>query len=400
MRAARRYGWTTFGVCTVMLLVAGTVAAAVQVITVVTPPGATNTPGGIAVDADGNLCSADFDGTVTFRITPGGAISVFAQGLFTPSGNAFDSRGRYYQSNYQDQANPGAPDTIVRVNSKGTQSTFATGLNGPVGIAIDPADTLFVAMCNANQVWRVDQTGTALPFAASSSFNCPNGIAFDDIGDLYIVSFNNGIVVRLQPDGTTTDVATIPTSGNGHLVYVAGSLYITDRAGHRVYRVELPRREGAAYKVTAFAGSGVPGATDGAANAASLQLPNGIARNAIGDTLYVNQAGGLIRAINLELRRPGKPNKVRAVAAGTGSVELRWGDRDRREEGFLVQQAEGRRGDFVTVARVPWNTTSTIIDGLSAATLYQFRIVAANGTAESRPSKKVRYRVPDRSSGL
>ncbi len=373
----------------VALLLATTSVMAL-VTTVVVPAGASTLPGGLTVGPDGNLYSADFANGVAYRVTPDGDVSVFARGLLRPTGNAFDSLGRYYQSNFEDPASPGGPDTITRINRKGIASTFATNLVGPVGIAIDAEDVLFVAMCNANQVWRVDQAGVGAPFATSAqSFACPNGLTFDDIGDLYVVSFNNGIVVRVEPDGTTTDAAVIPGGGNGHVAYVAGSLYVTDRVGNRIYEVVLPRRKGAP-TVRLFAGAGVPSSLDGENLVATMRDPNGMARNAAGDTLYTNEFGGAIRAIELDLPRPRKPNRFKAVSMTDTSVELAWKDRDRREEQFRVLMAEGRKGKFEVVATLPRNSTAATIDGLRPETFYQLRVVAANGTSESRPSRRLK----------
>ena len=67
------------------------------------------------------------------KITPGGVVSTFATGLNGPTGLAFDSSGNLYVANYDN----GSGTTISKITPGGTVSTFATGLNGSEGLAFD-----------------------------------------------------------------------------------------------------------------------------------------------------------------------------------------------------------------------------------------------------------------------
>jgi DNA-binding beta-propeller fold protein YncE len=71
------------------------------------------------------------------KFDPNGTASLFASGLSSPTGLAFDSLGNLYVAN---QGN----NTIDRFTSAGVRSLFAnTGLNVPVGLAFDPAGNLY-----------------------------------------------------------------------------------------------------------------------------------------------------------------------------------------------------------------------------------------------------------------
>ena len=192
------------------LAICFTAIAGAEVTTVAVLSTASGSPGGISVDLEGNIYSADFGGSSVFEIQPDGLTSIFAGGFLTPSGNGFDSQGNFYQSNYSDPAFPLLLDTITKITPDGTKSTFASGLDGPVGITFDSDDTMFVAECNAQYVTRIGQDGVATRFATDPGFACPNGITFDTLGNLYTCNFNDGAVHRIASDGAVSLLATLP----------------------------------------------------------------------------------------------------------------------------------------------------------------------------------------------
>lgn len=229
--------------------------------------------GGVAVDGIGTIYVADFAETV-YEVRPDGRTSVFATGLYGASGNAIDPMGNLYQSSF-------SGNYVTRIDRHGNQEIVATGLQGPVGIAIVEGD-LIVCNCRANTLSRVGPDGEVSAFAESPLFNCPNGITSTPSGDLYVANFSDGKVLRVTPDGDVAELATLPGGGNGHVAFTRGSLYATSFQGHRVYRVSL---EG---DVTLLAGTGARGETDGPALEATFSWPNGIAVSPQGDRLYIN----------------------------------------------------------------------------------------------------------------
>ena len=90
--------------------------------------------GGVAVDRLGYVYVADF-GEKVWKFAPWGTVQLFATGLYGSSGNAIDSRGNLVQSGFMS-------NTVSRIDRDGRVTTLATGLNGPVGIAVTPGDTL------------------------------------------------------------------------------------------------------------------------------------------------------------------------------------------------------------------------------------------------------------------
>ena len=86
-----------------------------------------------------------------YKLTPDGHVSVVASGLTAVLGIAFDAQGRLYALETDTVAGfPGPPAAnsgrVVRVNSNGTLTTIASGLNFPSAMTFDPdGDELYVS---------------------------------------------------------------------------------------------------------------------------------------------------------------------------------------------------------------------------------------------------------------
>ena len=245
--------------------------------------------GGLEVDGDGNVYTADFGatlsqgppGTRVWRITPGGEVSVFAEGLRGASGNTIDGEGRFFQSNI-------AANTVSMIAPDGTLTPHVTdGLTNPVGIVFAGED-LMVANCGGHNVLRVTPDGDVSVFASGSVFRCPNGIVLDDAGNLYTSNFGNGDVVRITPSGEASVFATVPGGNNGHLVYHEGVFFVAARSAHQIYELNM---EGELHLI---AGSGEHGVDDGPAMEATLSYPNDLGVSPDGRILYWNDVAAIV----------------------------------------------------------------------------------------------------------
>ena len=242
--------------------------------------------GGIEVDAQGNVYTADFGerlgdarlvGTKIYKITPSGQVSLFAEGFKGASGNAFDATGNLFQSNVRG-------NYLSRIQPDGTSRIFTRHeMLMPTGIAIDKTDTLFVCNCGDSSITKIGQDGSTKRLVQTPLLECPNGITMDEAGNFYVSNFFNGNVIKIRPDGKASKLATLPGKSNGHLVYHRGSLFVVARSAHQVYEVTLDGR------VTLFAGSGTRGRADGPPLVAMFSLPNDIAVSADGKSFYLNE---------------------------------------------------------------------------------------------------------------
>jgi sugar lactone lactonase YvrE len=145
-----------------------------------TPDGAESTfgslPGqglGLAFDAAGNLFAADATDQIIFKFTPAGASSVFVGPVaFTavqgPVGLAFDRSGNLWVTTEGNEGGPGG-DAILVFAPDGTESTFATDLADPRGIAFDPSGDLFIAEIKAaapGDILKFSTNGSQTVFAS------------------------------------------------------------------------------------------------------------------------------------------------------------------------------------------------------------------------------------------
>lgn len=176
----------------------------------------------------------------------------------------------------------------------------ATGaqLNGPWGIAVDPADNLYIADFGNNRVRKVASgvittvagNGSAgysgdNGQATSAQLNQPQGVAVDSAGNLYIADFDNNRI-RKVVNGVITTVAGNGAAGfsgdngpatsaqlfepYGVSLDATGNLYIADYLNSRV-------REVANGVITTVAGNGTYGFSgdNGRATNAQLSHPQG-----------------------------------------------------------------------------------------------------------------------------
>ncbi len=151
-----------------------------------------------------NLFMSSNDGQtgVIFEFTPGGVQSTFASGLSNPQGLAFDSTGNLFVGD----AGSGA---IYKFAPDGMRSTFALGLSSPLGLAIDSAGNLFVA--DYGDIYKFTPDGVRTTFA--SGLEGPWGLACDSAGNLFvtdgldIVAPGHANIYKFTPDGVRTTFA-------------------------------------------------------------------------------------------------------------------------------------------------------------------------------------------------
>ena len=104
-----------------------------------------------------------------FKFTPDGTESTFASGLNGPFGLAFDSSGNVFEGDF-------GSNTIFKFTPDGTKSTFASGLSGPIGLAFDSSGNLFEADYYSGTIFKFTPAGTKSTFASGLSQPCRPGL--------------------------------------------------------------------------------------------------------------------------------------------------------------------------------------------------------------------------------
>ena len=233
--------------------------------------------GGVAVDLTGMIYVADFINTV-WLITPEGGRRDFASGFYGASGNAIDAQGNLLQSSFYG-------NFITKIDRKGQATLLAsTGLDEPVGIAIDRGDgAIYVANCVGNTIGKLSANRAATTFARSELLKCPNGLAFDNDHNLYVVNFRNNRMLKVDRQGNVAPFATVSDKGLGHLCFKKDRFYVAAYHSHSIYEVTL---DGAVRRIL---GNGEQGLLDGVGASARLSFPNGIACDPWSNHLYVSE---------------------------------------------------------------------------------------------------------------
>ena len=238
--------------------------------------------GGLTLDSDGNLYTADFgypthDGMTVFKVDPDGTAEAFAghESMDALTGNTFGADGSIYQSSY-------GSGYVFRIGPDGEVEVLTGEMSGPTGIVLTPDGRLIVDDCNRQAVYEVFDDGTIERVAGGIEFRCPNGLIQDPDGNYYVVNFNNGLLLKLSPDFEELTVLHRFPGDNAHVAYHDGRLFITAREDHRVYRYDIESGF-----VDVIAGTGEPGFDDGLGSTATFGRPNAIVVGSDG-TIYIN----------------------------------------------------------------------------------------------------------------
>jgi sugar lactone lactonase YvrE len=176
-----------------------------------------------AVDLAGNLYFTNFGSNcVTKAPIGGGSSTCLGTGLSGPTGIAVDAAGNLYIA---DSGNA----QVVEISAGGLQSTLATGLAGVSNVAVDKLGNVFAAASSATSITKIPAGGGSTT-TVGAGLTGPQGVAVDLDGNVF-VSQSNGTVAEITPSGTQS---TLPITGLSNPLNLAvdssGNLYIPDRA--------------------------------------------------------------------------------------------------------------------------------------------------------------------------
>ncbi|HVA99235.1 MAG TPA: PKD domain-containing protein, partial [Bacteroidia bacterium] len=272
----------------------------------------------------GNGTSAD--------LGDGGAAT--AAELYTPRITAIDGSGNIY---ILDEVN----NVIRKINSSGIISKFAgngtasysgdgsaataAGLNHPRGVAVDASGNVYIGDYGNNRIREVNySTGIITTIAGNGTagfsgdggaataaeLNNPQGVAVDTYGNVYIADFINSVIRKVNTSGIISTIAgntTMGYLGDGSAATAAelsgpvsvaidasGNVYIGD------YNNNVIRKVNTSGIISTIAGNHVAGYSGdgGAATAAQLFRPAGLAIDNSGNIYFADGGNSVIRKVN------------------------------------------------------------------------------------------------------
>ncbi|MDR3702461.1 MAG: hypothetical protein P4L56_22625 [Candidatus Sulfopaludibacter sp.] len=344
-----------------------------------------NQPQGVSWDAAGNLYIADTNNQRVRRVAPDGTIATVAgngladysgdnvggTGIVSSSGDngpaikapvvlptdvAADQSGNLYIADFGNSkirtvSSAGVIATLIGnldgVPPENGQAAASIRLNGPTGVAVDSAGTVYFTEGSVGtgsglvqsdyMVWKVaDGIFTAFAGTGENSYSgdggpavtaqidTPGGVAMDSAGNLYIADSRNHRIRKMTPGGAIATVAGNGTAGfsgdgksalnaqlngpSGVAVDPSGTIYIADTNNNRI-RVVTP--EGIIYTLAGNGNAGYFG-DGGMAINGSLHAPQGVAVDNLGN-FYIADT------LDHRVRRVSQTDNIITTIAGNGN---------------------------------------------------------------------------------
>lgn len=271
-------------------------------------PGEFKKPGGISVDASGNVYVADTENDRVQKLAADtkvwtewaayGNSSGAALGQFNrPGGVATDGEGNVYVVEFTNQRVQKLTVDGMTWSSWGKSGGGAGNGAGefsrPTGIAADDSGNLYVADTFNNRIQMMNAADAAWSQLGGGSgsgvgqFNRPSGAAIDGNGRLYIADTNNHRIQMRDAEGNWSLVGGGQGSALGQFsqptgvaVDAWGNLYVADTGNHRVQRWSVSDDEWTAWGSGGVSGSGL----------GEFNSPTGVAVDRSGNVYAVDQA--------------------------------------------------------------------------------------------------------------
>jgi sugar lactone lactonase YvrE len=231
-----------------------------------------------SVNGDSSGRNGNGDGSI-FEYTPTGTQSTFASGLDHPRGLAVDSTGNLFAGTYNN-----VNGTVLKFTPGGVTSNFGgVGNLQPEGVVTDSAGNVYVMAVNESNPTFAGTIVKFTPGGARSTFGSTPGqsfgLAFNSAGNLFAADYTDKTIFEYTPGGTRSTFV----SGSG-VFGSNGPLGLAfNSAGNLFVSVNNGTSGGEILEFT-------PGGTESTFAATGVDLPRGLAFDSL-DNLFVAELG-------------------------------------------------------------------------------------------------------------
>jgi hypothetical protein len=238
-----------------------------------------NLPTGLVIDSAGALYIADGGNSRVRKVSPDGVIATVAgngqwdvpvdgipatQSRISPGGMAVDAVGNLYiaDTGHHKIRKVGAGGIITTVAGNGTAGfsgdggpATAASLNYPSGIVLDAGGNVYISDRQNNRIRKVSPTGLISTIAGTGSqpptwfgdggpatgatLYWPEALVVDAAGNVFFVDDGNGRIRKIGTDGVITTVAGGGLSGSGRWRAGYARCLETPESGNRFRRKPL-----------------------------------------------------------------------------------------------------------------------------------------------------------------
>ena len=226
----------------------------------------------------------------------------------------------------------------------GVLAATSANLNLPYSVAVDSVGNVYIADTNNHKIRKIDSSGIMTTIAGtgtsgylatqdggaatSAQLNNPEGVAVDSAGNVYIGDYGNHRIRKVDSSGIISTFAGTGTAGyvatqdggpataarlnypKALAVDSAGNVYIADSKNHRIRKIN------SSGIISSIAGTGILGyvATQdgGAATAAQLNFPRGVAVDSAGNVYIGDSNNNRVRKVD--------SSGIISTFAGTGTA--------------------------------------------------------------------------------
>jgi len=198
-----------------------------------------SSPGGVTVDISGNVYVADTNNHAIRKVTAAGVVTTMAGNsttsgvtdgtetaaqFYSPGGVALDASGNIYVAdsgnNLIRRVSPlGVVTTIAGSGTAGTADGTGTAaqFNNPTGIAVDSSGNFIIADTGSHTIRKMTPAGVVTTIAGLAGFsgsqdgviplfNRPQGVATDAAGNIYVADSSNHTLRKISASGQTTTI--------------------------------------------------------------------------------------------------------------------------------------------------------------------------------------------------